>query len=338
MVCYGGILDMSVSIIVPVYNRAADLARCLEAITGNDPAPDQVIVVDDGSTDGSDRVAERFGCEVVRSDHRGASFARNLGARTARHELLIFIDSDVEIGARDIGRMVDTLSEEGVCAAFGVFDPAAKVPNLLGDYNNLTQHFVFARKAGETRLCHTSFFGVHKAAFLSAGGFDDDWGKAVADDVVLGLRLLRDGCRTLCRNDIKVKHHKSMTMRGFLRSRFFYGYEWARAAYKYRGQVKGSSLTPPDFVNSMRTPVNVLLCSGFATSLAVGPFGYGVATAMGAGFVLWNQGFLRFVTKERGPGCAALYGLLLVGETALTSTGLIAGVVTAPWPSKERAR
>lgn len=324
---------MLVSVIVPVYNRAGDLARCLDAIKNNEPRPDQIIVVDDGSTDGSDRVAERFGCELIRIDHRGSSFARNHGAREARHKLLIFVDSDVEIGGRDIARLADSLSEEGACAAFGVFDPAARVPNLFGDYNNLTQHYVFARQAGETRLCHTSFFGVHKDRFLAAGGFDDDWGKAVADDVVLGLRLLREGCRVLCRTDIKVKHHKSMTARGFLRSRFFYGYEWARAAFKYRGYVKDSRLAAQDFVNSLRTPVNVLLCSALAVSAVSGPVGYVAGAALGAGFVLWNLDFLRFVVKQRGPAFAALSGLLLLGETALTSTGLVAGMATAPWPS-----
>jgi len=116
-------------------------------------------------------------------------------------------------------------------------------------------------------------------------------------------------------------------------SRFLYGYEWTRAVRKYRGLVDGPRMEQPDLVNSVRTPVNVLLCYGLAASVLGGPLGLGATGVLGAGFIYWNRGFLRFIARERNHKFAALSTLFLVGETLLTSVGLAAGIATAPWTS-----
>ena len=81
-------LDMSpvtVSIIIPVYNGGEKFRRCLSSVAACAPPPKEVIVVSDGDTDGSWRVAEEYGTQVLRIPTSGGpARARNLGAEKAK--------------------------------------------------------------------------------------------------------------------------------------------------------------------------------------------------------------------------------------------------------------
>src|SRR5690606_12336104 len=85
------------SVIVPAYNRAALLPRCLDSLRGQTFDDFEVIVVDDGSTDATpELVAEYVRREgrirSLRQDNAGAATARNRGAETARGDYLLFLD------------------------------------------------------------------------------------------------------------------------------------------------------------------------------------------------------------------------------------------------------
>lgn len=83
----------------------------------------EVIVVDDGSTDETQTVSEEFPCRLIRQAHcRGPAAARNTGARVARNELLLFVDSDTELLPNTITEGVNQLDEPGVAAVCGVYE------------------------------------------------------------------------------------------------------------------------------------------------------------------------------------------------------------------------
>ncbi|MEM7206307.1 MAG: glycosyltransferase [Pseudomonadota bacterium] len=86
----------SVSVVIPSYNRGALLARALDSVFAQTLPPDEVIVIDDGSTDGtSDMVAKRFGgVKLIRQKNLGVSAARNAGITAATGEWIALLDSD----------------------------------------------------------------------------------------------------------------------------------------------------------------------------------------------------------------------------------------------------
>jgi len=87
------------SIVMPVYNVAAYLPRCLESLAALDPPADEIIVVDDGSTDDCPAILAEYASRlpqmrVIRQENGGLSAARNTGLDTARGKYLAFVDSD----------------------------------------------------------------------------------------------------------------------------------------------------------------------------------------------------------------------------------------------------
>ncbi len=85
-----------VSVVIPTYNRALHLGAAIESALGQTYRPLEVIVVDDGSTDGTADVVATFGSDVryLHQPNGGVAAARNLGLRHARGEFIAFLDSD----------------------------------------------------------------------------------------------------------------------------------------------------------------------------------------------------------------------------------------------------
>ncbi len=87
---------MRISVVIPSFNRAAPLERALQSVVAQRSPVDEIIVVDDGSTDGSaERITRRFdGIRLIRQPNLGVSAARNRGIAAARHEWIALLDSD----------------------------------------------------------------------------------------------------------------------------------------------------------------------------------------------------------------------------------------------------
>jgi CDP-glycerol glycerophosphotransferase len=113
-----------VTVIVPVYQAEAYLDACLSSVRAQTHERLQVVVVDDGSTDGSRTVYERHAAqddriEVVRQDNHGLGAARNAGIARARGEYLTFLDADDMLPAHAYRTMVASLEETGSDFATG---------------------------------------------------------------------------------------------------------------------------------------------------------------------------------------------------------------------------
>lgn len=84
-----------VSVIIPCYNHGRFLAEAIESALGQTLPPDEIIVIDDGSTDGSAAIARRYpGVRCVRQPNRGVAAARNAGLAVSRGNRLVFLDAD----------------------------------------------------------------------------------------------------------------------------------------------------------------------------------------------------------------------------------------------------
>jgi glycosyltransferase involved in cell wall biosynthesis len=103
-----------VSVIIPAYNGERYLGAAIDSVLAQEPAPGEVIVVDDGSTDGSAMIAERYGppVVVVRQPRGGNAVARNRGLEVARGDNIAWLDADDLWTADSLGRRLALLEAE----------------------------------------------------------------------------------------------------------------------------------------------------------------------------------------------------------------------------------
>lgn len=125
-------MPFRVSTIIPVHNAASFLADALESVLSQPYEQLEVIVVDDGSTDGSDQVADRFGdaVHIVRQAQRGPAAARNRGLEIAQGEILTFLDAD------------DLWPEGSLCCLTGYLSDHPEAEVVMG----LVQHLRLAEQ------------------------------------------------------------------------------------------------------------------------------------------------------------------------------------------------
>ncbi len=100
---------MQVSVVIPTFNRAALLSRAIDSVLAQTRPADQIIVVDDGSTDATAEVLERYGSaiEVIQQPNRGVSSARNRGIEAAAFPWIALLDSDDCWHPQKLRRQID---------------------------------------------------------------------------------------------------------------------------------------------------------------------------------------------------------------------------------------
>lgn len=201
-----------VSIVIPAYNAGDCLDRCLDALARQDTPPAEIIVVDDGSTDGSIDRAAGGGVTVLKtSGRRGPAEARNAGARAAHSQILFFLDADVCAHEDAIGRVAAAFADPSIDAVIGSYDDDPSSRDFLSQYKNLMHHFVHQTARSEASTFWSGCGAVRREVFLEFSGFDESYKRPAIEDIELGYRLRKAGRRILLDRDLHVKHLKRWT-------------------------------------------------------------------------------------------------------------------------------
>ncbi len=208
----------AISIITPTYNRRAVLARAIRSVQQQSFADYEHIIVDDGSTDGTEQMVREYGDERIRyhrfSQWRGANSARNLGIEMARSEWLTFLDSDDEYMPHRLmatSQAIKSSTSDLLLSSFTTLkrgcQRAAVNPDALLSPAELEQalvmHGVFI--AG-------SSISVRKRTLLRAGAFDPALMRMQDRDVLLRLSQ-HCGARLLAGADW-IKHPSADSISG----------------------------------------------------------------------------------------------------------------------------
>ena len=197
------------SVIIPVYNGGEAFRMCLCALADSS-ITFECLVVDDGSTDDTARVAAGFGARVFSTDGKqGPARARTLGAEHAGSDLLLFIDADVCVRPDSLKRVVQAFdADDSLTALFGSYDDSPAEPDFVSQYRNLLHHFVHQRSKREAQTFWSGFGAIRAAAFRACGGFDTSFSRPAVEDIELGHRLQASGCKIILDPSLQVKHLK----------------------------------------------------------------------------------------------------------------------------------
>lgn len=210
----------SLSLVLPVHRDGPELRRCLAAVDALDPAPVEVIVVVDGADPQVlDRVRPHATEVIAVPEQGGPARARNIGARDARGDVLLFIDADVEVPTDLVGRVTAHLGQHPeVDALIGSYDDSPGAPNFLSQYKNLLNHFVHHRSRQEGFTFWGACGAIRRATFTDLGGFDEAYAEPSIEDIELGQRLRAAGGRVHVVPEIQVKHLKRWTATSLVRA------------------------------------------------------------------------------------------------------------------------
>jgi len=187
-----------VSVIVPVYNSADQLALCLEAIQQSDWPAFECIVIDDASTDPAiAEIAGRYGVRYQRmAERKGPGLARNAALGIANGQFVFFCDADVLLHPGTLRQAVKLLeSEPGVAAVIGSYDDRPADSSFLSQYRNLYHHWNHQIAGEEASTFWTGCGGIRKSVLSQVGGFSSRYPEPSIEDIELGYRMREAGHR-----------------------------------------------------------------------------------------------------------------------------------------------
>lgn len=293
-----------VSVIVPAFNAARTIARCLSDLFASDYPRLEVLVVDDASTDDTRERCVALRCRVIRQpSNRGAAACRNLGAREARGEILCFVDADVAVRPDAIRHLADSLRDPGRAAAvIGRYTAAQEVTGFFSVYQNLFTLFNHERSGDEVGWFWTALGAVRADVFLATGGFNERYRTPSAEDVEFGYGLADRGYRIRYDRRVEAVHLHRHTLRSLLRNSFIRGAALVELGWRMRPKDR--------FAHGFSDRRNLYaLVAAAALTIAVGgavtsPRWAVPALAAAAVFVLANLPFYRFACRQQGPGFA----------------------------------
>ncbi|HEY7335065.1 MAG TPA: glycosyltransferase [Bryobacteraceae bacterium] len=203
-------MPVSISVIVPVHNSAKYLRACLEHLRRSNFQDYECIVVDDGSTDDSPEVAQRAGVTVLKTDaRRGPAYARNIGAKSARGEILFFIDADVCVSPNTLERVSANFEQDlELSAVMGSYDELPESQDFVSLYKNLMHSYVHHNSRREACTFWSGCGAIRKSVFQEFSGFDESYDRPAIEDIELGYRLSAARKKLLLDPTILVKHLK----------------------------------------------------------------------------------------------------------------------------------
>jgi GT2 family glycosyltransferase len=214
----------TVSVIIPVHNGGDNFRRCLLSVKELRPSPEEVIVVADGDTDGSWKVAEEFDMQVLRRPAQGGpAQARNLGAHNAKGDILFFIDADVTVPRDTIEQLVNSFQNyPDLDALIGSYDDEPFETNFLSQYRNLLHHYVHQTSNRKASTFWGACGAIRREVFLKMGGFDKGYRHPSIEDIDLGYRLKKAGYKIYLLKEIQVKHLKHWGVLSLLKADIFF--------------------------------------------------------------------------------------------------------------------
>jgi O-antigen biosynthesis protein len=222
-----------VSVVVCTYNSAATLPECVESLLKLNYPEREVLVINDGSRDGTCELLEGYPLRSVHIPNGGLSRARNLAAELATGEIIAYTDADARVDADWLTYLVFALSDRRFSVVGG--------PNPVPPEDGPIAQAVGAAVGGPNEVllgdaeaehvpgCNMAFW---RQALAEIGGFDVQF-TAAGDDVDVCWRLMELGCKIGFHPTAIVWHHRRPSMKAYLKQQLGYGRAEALLERKY---------------------------------------------------------------------------------------------------------
>ena len=299
-----------VSVIVPIHNGSEHFTKCLDALVSSSYLRYEIILVDDCSTDGTVSMAKQRGFNILTLQNRsGPAAARNFGARHARGEILLFVDSDITIRKETIASVVENFKlNPDIVSLFGSYDDRPAECNFISQYKNLFHHFHHQHANSEASTFWTGCGAILKKIYDELGGFDSSrYEEPSIEDIEFGYRIRMKGHKILLDKKLQVKHLKRWTLLSLLRADIFKrAIPWSQLILETKFLPKDLNLKLSDrlsslcvFLMTLLLPFSILQITknqNFYVNIGISL----MLLILFLSYLLFNKELYKFFLKKKG--------------------------------------
>jgi len=330
-------LPVKISVIIPAWNAGATLGHCLDSLKEQSRKPFEILLVDDGSTDDTRRLAEDYQVKVLSTGGRmGPATARNMGAEAAAGEVLLFLDSDVTVPGDLLERVAGHFSDDAVWAVQTLYTPLCPATDIISRYQNYYYWYSLNRMPGENSATFATWCAaVRRNRFLEVGGFNVRIPEPTVEDEELGYTIADLGGRIIMDKSLKVTHLTSYDLSQFTSRRLRMARAQAKSGWR---QVKGRLLARYMNVRESGTHhsrwvvLSILLVLFAQVCIAAGLAAWDPALLLAAlaGLLLalvCHWGFLASAAGKAGKGVLLPFTLMCLYDMAVLGWGIVQGTI-----------
>jgi len=243
-------MKTSISLYIPCYNVADYIAQVIEGVLRQSLAPDEILIIDDGSTDRTCEIGSHYPVTIVRHDqNRGLAAARNTGLRAARNEYVAFLDADCVPASNWLEILAEAFSEPNVSLTSGRL-----IEKNSTSYADRWRTVHMPQEWGGVRRTNPKFmFGnnglARRSLLLDAGGYDERM-RTNGEDVDMSQRLRERGFSFVYEPTATVDHLRRDSVTSVLNA---YWRWWRFGVKAYANQVRLRSIAATFYRAHLRT-------------------------------------------------------------------------------------
>jgi glycosyltransferase involved in cell wall biosynthesis len=244
--------NLPVSVVIPAFNCEKTIAKTIEAVLNQSYQNIELIVVDDGSTDGSAEILQVFAdlCKAqnksfkyIYQENQGPASARNHGAQEAYAEFVFFTDSDC-IPCQDWIEQAMIHFEDSsvavVAGSYGIANPEFILARCVYQEIFYRHHLLMPKYP---KAFGSYNFGIRKKVFDSVGGFNLSYRYASGEDNDLSYKILKAGYRIYFERASLVEHYHPTDLKKYLTEQFRHGFWRVKMYTDYPAMMKGDDYT-----------------------------------------------------------------------------------------------
>jgi glycosyltransferase involved in cell wall biosynthesis len=321
---------MNFSVIVPAYQAAQHLPRCLSALQQQtiDRAQYEIIVIDDGSTDGTADVAEQALCDfpvarIIRAEHSGPAGARNLGVQAAQGNVLLFTDADCEPAPGWIEHFARAFADPSVSGAKGSY--ATRQQSLVARFvqQEYQERYDYTRRQSRIDFIDTYSAAYRRTAFTDNGGFDVSFPTASVEDQEFSFRLAERGYHLVFVPTAIVYHQHNTSLARYYRRKYNIGHWKMSVLKRHPGKIVHDSHTP-QIVKAQIALLAVALAGSL--SIVLTPIGLPIVIGLWIAFGLSMLPLLIKIARRDPPVLLIAPSMIFIRALAL-GLGLFTGLL-----------
>jgi glycosyltransferase involved in cell wall biosynthesis len=317
-------MGKKISVIIPTFNSVKELTKCLESLKTQTISNEnyEVMVVDDGSNDGTKDAAAKYPVRYIYQQNHGPAAARNNGANQAYGEIILFTDADCEPQPNWLEEMIKPLDDPQVVGVKGAYKTRQK--KLVARLVQIEYEHKYERmkKFKYIDFIDTYSAGYRKDIFLKYNGFDERYPNASVEDQEFSFRLSHDGHKMVFNPNAVVFHKHSASLMGYLRKKYKIAFWKAFLLKRHPGKIKTDTHTP----QSLKIQMLLALCILLGIAGPVYQPMYYVSALSILAFLLSCIPFVLFALK-REPAVAFVSPVILFLRSLALSLGLGVGLI-----------